>query len=200
MKLYYASISPNAKRIRVCAAELGIPLEAVQLDVGKGETRAPEYLALNPMGRVPTVTDDSFVLWESPAILWYMATKHGAQQLLPKELRAEADTLRWLFFCASHIDSHLTVLMQERFIKARRKLESDPALIAAAEKELARFVPVLEQQLATHEYVTGQFSIADIALGCSMELSPALGFDLTKYPHIAAWLTRLHARPSWNVG
>src|SRR5438270_8809535 len=106
MKLHSAGFSPSGKRVRICAAELGMTLDEVPLDFTKGENRAPEYLAKDPMGKWPTLTDGSFALWESGAIMWYLATKKGDQSLVPQDPQAEADALRWLFFCASHIDPY----------------------------------------------------------------------------------------------
>ena len=198
MKLHSAGLSPNGKRVRVCAAELGLPLEEVAIDFTKGDQRAPEYVALNPMGKWPTLTDGSFALWESGAIMWYLATKKSDQALVPHEPQAEADTLRWLFFCSCHVDPYFTALVVERLIKPRRGGAPDEVLAGEAERWLARFVPVLEQQLAGREYVTGRFGLADIALGCTLELSPLVKYDLAVYPNIRGWLGRLAQRESWR--
>ena len=155
MELYTGMISPNGKRVRICAAELGVALDLKLLDFQKGEQRSPEYLALNPMGKVPTLTDGGFALWESAAILVYLARAHGGAALAPEEPRAQADVLRWMFFGACHLDPYFTTLVVERFIKARQGAPADEALTASAEQWLARFVPVVEQQLAGREYLTG---------------------------------------------
>jgi glutathione S-transferase len=199
MKLYSAGLSPNGKRVRICAHELGITLEQVVLDYTKGEQRAPEYRAMNPMGKWPTLADDDFTLFESAAILWYLATTRGAQSLLPKEPRAEADVLRWLFFCSCHFDPYFTTLVVERFIKARQGKPEDEAQVAAAVGYLARFVAIVEQQLATRAYVTGSFGLADIALGCTLELSPLVRYDLAPFPNVRAWLERVQSRESWRA-
>jgi hypothetical protein len=107
--------------------------------------------------------------------------------------------LRWMFFGASHLDPYFTTLVVERFIKARRGEQADEALAASAEQWLARFVPVLEAQLAGREYLTGPFTLADITVGCTIELAPLLKLDLAPYPNVRAWLERLQARPSWRA-
>ena len=196
MELYTFPISPNGKRARIAAAELGIPLALRDLDFGKGENRAPDYLALNPTGKVPTLKDGDFGLWESAAIMCYLAqTRPGP--LWTGDAKTDADTLRWLFFCSCHIDPYFTTLVVERFIKARRGEPADDAQTAAAERWLARFVPVVEGQLGRGDYVTGRFGLADIALGCTLELSGPVRYDLAPYPAIRAWLARLQSRPSW---
>ena len=197
MKLYAGVISPNAKRVRICATELGVSLEPQLLDFRKGEQRSAGYLALNPMGKVPTLTDGDFVLWESAAILWHLAQTSGGA-LWPKEPYAQADTMRWLFFCSCHIDPYFTTLVVERYVKALREETPDDAACGGAEGWLARFVPVVEQQLSVREYMTGRFGIADIALGCTLELSPLVRYDLAAYPNIRRWLERLRVRESWG--
>lgn len=199
MELYTGLISANGKRVRICATELGVALDLKLLDFQKGDNRTPEYLARNPMGKVPTLTDGDFVLWESAAVVWYLARTSGGGAIAPEEPRAQADMLRWMFFGASHLDPYFTTLVVERFIKARRGEQTDEALAASAEQWLTRFLPVVEQQLAGREYVTGQFTLADITLGCTIELSPLLKIDLAPYPNVRAWLARLQARPSWRA-
>jgi glutathione S-transferase len=142
--------------------------------------------------------DDGFVLWESAAILCYVAQTSGAP-LWPRQPRELADTLRWLFFASCHIDPYFTTLVVERLIKARRSVPADEALTRSAEQWLVRFVPVVEQQLAAREYVAGRFGLADIVLGCTLELSPMLGYDLTPYANVRGWLERLQGRESWRA-
>ena len=198
MKLYSFPISPNGKRVNICAIESGVALDPAVLDAAKGELRAPQYLALNPMGKAPTLTDSDFVLWESGAIVCYLAQTSGGP-LWPKDPRALADTMRWLFFCSCHIDPYFTTLMVERFIKARRGLPPDEGHTAYAEQWLARFVPVLEGQLADREYLRGEFGLGDILVGCSLELAPLVSYDLGPYPAVRAWIDRLQARDSWRA-
>lgn len=198
MKLYTGARTPNGKRVRICAAECGMPLDLALLDFQKGENRSPDYLALNPTGKVPTLVHGDLVLWESAAILCHIANESGSA-LWPRQPVALADTLRWLFFCSCHVDPYFTTLVVERLIKGRTGAPADAALCASAEQWLARFVPVLEQQLAGREHVTGRFGLADIALGCTLELSPLLGYDLSAYPNLRGWLERLQARESWRA-
>ena len=198
MKLYTFPISPNGKRANVCALESGVTLEQANIDFARGENRSPDYLSMNPSGKAPTLVDGDFVLWESAAMLCYIA-QTARSPLWPSGARPQADLLRWLFFCSCHVDPYFTTLMVERFIKARRGLPADEILAASAEQWLARFVPVVEQQLAGKEYLMGKFGLADIALGCSLELSPLVKYDLSAYPNVRAWLGRLQGRESWRA-
>jgi glutathione S-transferase len=198
MKLYTFPISPNGKRVNICAREAGVALDPAILDVAGGQMRSPEYLALNPMGKAPTLADDDFTLWESGAIVCYLAQKSGGP-LWPSDPRDLADTLRWLFFCSCHIDPYFTTLVVERFIKTRRGLAPDAVHTKYAEESLARFVPVVEQQLAGRPYLRGEFGLADIMLGCTLELSPLCGYDLGPYPALRGWIDRLQSRDSWRA-
>lgn len=198
MKLYTFPISPNGKRVRVCAYEAGVSLELSHIDFAKGENRAPDYLSLNPMGKAPTLVDGDFVLWESAAELCYVA-QVGRAPLWPLDARGQADVLRWLFFCSCHVDPYFTTLVVERLIKARRGAPEDEAATAGAIQWLARFVQVVEQQLEGRDHIMGHFGLADITLGCTLELSPLVRNDLSPYPRIRAWLERLRARESWRA-
>lgn len=197
MKLYDLTVSPNARRVRICAAELAMPLDRVALDFARGEQRAPGYLALNPMGKVPTVTEGDFVLWESAAILCHLGAQRPGS-IWPTEAAAQAHVLQWLFFTSCHLDPYFTTLVVERLVKPRRNLPADEARVAHAREELTRFLGVVEAQLARHELLTGRYSLADIAAGCTIDLAPSLGVELAQYPHTRGWLERLHARPSWR--
>jgi glutathione S-transferase len=198
MKLFTGTITPNGKRVKICATEAGVAIDQALVDFQRGDHRTPEYLAMNPMGKVPTLTDGDLVLWESAAILCYIAQTSGGP-LWPKDPRALGDVLRWMFFCSCHVDPYFTTLVVERFIKGRRGQPADEALTKSAEEWLARFVPVVEQQLAGREYLTGSFGLADIALGCTLELAPLVRYDLAPYPHVRAWLERLQGRESWRA-
>jgi glutathione S-transferase len=197
MKLYDVAPSPNCRKVRVIARELGLPLEICAIDLARA--KEPAYLAQNPAGKVPTlVDDDGFVLWESGAILIYLAEKKPERGLWPSAPQARADVLRWMFFLATHLQPWLSVLGQERLIKPRTGLPADPASIALAERELGRFLPLVNAQLDGREYLAGDYSIADIAVGCGLENCEARGVSLDGYPHLGAWRERLRQRPAWH--
>lgn len=192
MKLFDLNASPNCRKVRVLARERGLALDLVAVDLTKPRDGA--YLEKNPTGKVPTfVDDDGTTLWESGAILL-----HLAGDLLPSDAKARADVHRWMFFAATHIQPWMSVLGQERLLKPRRGETPDPHAIEYAERELARFMPVLEEALANTDYLAGPFTIADIMLGSGMEGVETRGVKLDAYPNIAAWRERLRARPSWK--
>jgi len=197
MKLYDVKGSPNCFKVRVLARELELPLELVPIDLN--QPKSADHLARNPTGKVPTfIDDDGFVLWESAAILIHLAEKRPDTRLFPREPHARAELMRWLFFSATHLQPWLSVLGQERILKARRGEPSDAGVLVLAERELGRFLTILEQELDQRDYLTAEFSLADIALGCTLEYCESRGFELSPYPKLVAWRERLRRRPSWR--
>jgi glutathione S-transferase len=199
MKLYDIPISPNCRVVRIAARELGLPLELVPVNPRAGENRTADYLAQNPMGKVPTLLDGDFALWESAAIVLYLCGKAPGHGLYPSEPRAQAEIHRWAFFNASHVKPHVFTVMFERVMKAMFGMGApDQNLIAHAEKELKRFLPVLDQRLAKSEYLVGDYSAADVLVGAVIERCAPAQIDLAPYPALGAWLARVTARPAWK--
>ena len=203
MKLYNHDYSPNAKRARVGAREAGVDVEMVQIDFAKGEHKAPAYVAKNPNGKVPTFEDsDGTVIWESPAILVYLAEKHPEKNLLPKDIINRTDALRWMFWNASHLEAAIFTVGFERVIKPNLlKQPADEARVAVGLADFNRFAPVLNAHLEGRDWIVGkQFTIADIAIGTSLEFGTMAKIDLAQFKHLGAWLGRLQARDSWKKG
>lgn len=203
MKLYGHRASPRYRRIAIAAAELGIPLELVELDIPKGENRAAGYLAKNPMGKIPTLEeDDGWTLWESFAMVAYLGEKHPERGLFPTGVRERAEAMRWLFWAASHLDPAALGLYVQKVVDPARNLPTDPARVAAFEKELARYLPVLESHLQGRDWLLERFSLVDVALGATFDglFHKRTGFDASPYPNVQAWHARLVDRPAWKSG
>jgi glutathione S-transferase len=199
IKLYDSKVSPYARKVRLVAAELGLPIETIAVDFQKGDPRKPEYLAMNPNGKVPVIDDDGFVLWESIAILKYLAGKKGA--LLPADARGRAEADQWMFWWANHPEPAIELLIYELVLKPFfGKAGNDASIIAEAHALLDRYLPVLDKRLAGKDYVMGKLSVVDFAIAPPLELaSRRLSVDLGKYPNINAWLARLQAKPYWKT-
>jgi glutathione S-transferase len=199
IKLYDSQRSPHARKVRLLAAELCIALDRVALDFQKGELRSPEYLAKNPNGRIPTIEDDGFVLWESPAILKYLAAKRPERGLAPADAAAQAQIDQWLFWWTADPEAAFSRLIWERRVKPfLGKGGNDPNIIADAQASFDRFLPVLDRQLAGKDYVLGSLSIVDFALAPVLDIIAFVDVDLGPYANITAWLERLRARPYWK--
>src|SRR5579859_5265886 len=144
MKLYFHPPSGNSRRVLLVATHLDVPLERVVVDLTKGEQREAPHLHRNPNGRVPVLDHDGFVLWESRAIMQYLAESTPGQTLLPADPRGRAEVNRWMYWCAAHMSPANTVLVFENFVKARLGQTPDPAEIARGEKLVAQCAPVLD--------------------------------------------------------
>jgi glutathione S-transferase len=199
MKLYEFPLSPNARKVRSVALELDIPLTQVAVDIFKGEQKTPEYLAKNPNGKVPLLEDEGLFLWESNAIVCYLASKRPERGLLPAEPRARAEVDRWLFWQTAHFGPAVGKIAFERIVKQLQKLgPPDPQVLEAAMPELNRLLGILDRHLATREYVAGPLSIADFALAAFLSLREPAGIDISGFPSLAAWLGRVESRESWK--
>jgi glutathione S-transferase len=201
MKLYNNDFSPNSKRVRVVAREVGSTLDVVQVDFAKGEHKAPSYMALNPNGKVPTFDIDGMILWESPAVLVYFAERFPEKGLLPKEPLGRAEAFKWMFWNASHLEPPIFTIGFERLVKPMMGGKSDQATIDAATQNIQRFAPVLNAHLEGKEWMLGDaFSIADICIATTVEFGGIAKVDLSTFKHIGAWLGRMQARDSWKKG
>jgi len=200
MKLYYHPFSGNSRRALLVATHLDIALERVIVDLPKGEQRGALHLGRNPNGRVPVLDDDGFVLWESRAIMLYLAEKTPGQTLLPTDTRGRAEVTRWLFWCAAHMAPANTVLVFENFVKAvSGRGPADPAEVARGEALVAQFAPILDAHLADRTWVTqDRLTLADFSLASSFALAGPARLPIGDYAHLRAWLGRVQELDAWK--
>ncbi len=199
--LYDIKESPHGRKVRLLAAELGLPLHMIHKDPRTGETHSADFLAKNPNGRVPTLEEDGFVLWESPAILKYLAAKRPESGLDGKDAKTKALVDQWLFWWASGPEAAVDMLAREMIIKPMvlNQPGNDPGIMAEAYARLNRFLPVLDKQLEGRDHVVGPLTIVDFAMGPRFDRAPdLLKFDLTPHKNIRAWHARLRAKPYWQ--
>ena len=199
MKLYYSPLSANSLKVRVAAALLNIPLELVNVELPKGEQRLPEYLAINPMGKVPVLLDGDFVLPESAAIMIYLAESKPGNTLYPAERRARAEVNRWLFWAANHWAPAIGALAFEKVLKPRFfHGEPDASQIKRQEDSIQGFAKVLNEHLAKHQWVAGNtLTLADIAIAAAF--ASLVQLPIESWPHIASWFNRIRALPAWQA-
>jgi glutathione S-transferase len=203
MRLYDFAFSPNCRKVRAVAYELGIELEFRHIDLLRGESRTPLFMAKNLNGKVPVLEDGDFILWESTAIIAYLATKHAAQakndgsSLLPSGARERAEVDRWLSWQLAHLSVATSKVAFERIVKKLTgQGAADQASIDAGTAEFATLSRVLDESLQGKEYVAGRLSIADFALAAHYSLASACGLDIAPYPRVVSWLDRMLARDS----
>lgn len=200
MKLYNANLSPNALRVRAVANELGMELETVDLDFTKGEHKAASYLVLNPNGKVPTLVDGDVVLWESRAIVAYLAGLKPDSGLVPAVPRQHAVVDQWCYWDAVHLSPNMQRVVFERFVKKLfGRGEPDDSVIQGQLAEVAALVPILDANLAGREWVAGRLSIADFTLASTFVYRRQGRISLDAAPNVVAWLDRIEQRPSWQA-
>jgi glutathione S-transferase len=191
-RLYDSAISGNSYKVRLAAAQLGVPLAIVPVDILKGESRTPEFLAVNPNGRTPVLDDDGFVLAESNAILSYLAR---GTRLLPDDRKSFALVLQWMFF---EQYSHEPYIATSRFLLLHRPDSPDRAAALSARRAGGwAALGVMERHLAANAFFVGGYTIADIALFAYTHLSHEGGFPLDVFPNVRAWLQRVRAQPGF---
>lgn len=197
MKLYQHPFSPNCQKVVALAHEVGVPLELAAVEIFKGGARTPAMLAKNPNGKVPILEDGDFVLWESRAMLAYIAGTAGRVDLAPTTPRERADVDRWTAWQGAHFGPAIRKVAFERVVK---KLVGqgapDEAVVKAGVAEFAVTASVLEQSLGAKEYLCGRLTIADFDLAPYAALAADCGLDLDPYPKAKAWLGRMVARDS----
>ncbi len=196
MKLYHFP-SPNPQKISFALLELGLECEFVPVDLGKREQRRPEFLALNPFGRVPVLVDGDLTLWDSHAILAYLGDKTG--KLWPTSAAGRADALRWLFFLSGHISPSATDLAFNRIATKLLGIPGDQDAIARGEKALPGVISVVEGQLAKGKWMLGNdFTLVDCAYCPVLNVIDKAGFSFGDFPKVQAYLDATRSRPAWK--
>ena len=185
--------SGNCYKIRLLLAQLGMPYERVEWDTFKGETRTPEFLGINPAGKVPVLeTEDGELLPESNAILFYLAE---GTPFLPDESLERAQALRWMSFEGSVLQPNLAVA---RFVVKFLEM-TDEHQEMLREKQKAGYVAleIVEGHLAEHDFLVGdRYTIADVSLYAYTHVAHEGGFDLRPFPATRAWLGKISSQPS----
>jgi glutathione S-transferase len=194
MKIYDSAFSPNSRKVRAVVYELGVQAEFQPVNLFNGEARAPAFLALNPNALVPVMVDGDFVLWESNAIVGYLA--HGTP-LMPIERRERSEVDRWNAWHLAHISPAIWKVAFERLIKPMLgQMAPDASAIELGASEFTRHTRVLETSIVNREYVAGRLSVADFVLASMYSIAAMAGLDTTAFPRVHAWLDRVLARPS----
>ncbi len=199
MKLYFHPLSGNSRRVLLVATHLEIPLERIVVDLPTGEQRGAAHVARNPNGRIPVLDDDGRLLWESRAIMQYLADRTPGQTLLPTDAWGRADVNRWLFWCAAHMAPANAILTQENFVKPLTgRGPGDPAEIARGEALFAQGASILDAHLAGKTWVAqDHLTLADFSLAAGFALAGPARLPIGDYPNLRAWFGRVQELPAW---
>ena len=198
MKFFYNPGSSNSRRAEAVIRHLGLQdIEMVLLNHFQGEHRTPEFQAINPNVQIPALQDGDLKLWESNAIMQYLAE---GSSLYPDDPKVRADIARWQFWTSFNFGPTTAALIFERAFKAKMGMgEPDPALIAAESAKLDTFCTLLDTHLADRDYLVGDgLTIADFAVCAEMSFNDLGQLDMSGYPNLMAWAARLDALPAWQ--
>jgi len=197
LKIWGRANSSNVKKVTWLCEEINLPYERIDAGLAFGVVNTPEYRKLNPNGLVPTIDDDGFILWESNAIVRYLAAKHAAGTLWPAEPKVRADADRWMDWCATTLGPAFipVFLGLVRTPPEKRNLQA----IEDGKKKTGEVLARLDAALAGRKFVAGdQFSMADIAFGPVVYLVNNVPFDRPQLANYDAWYARISARPAFR--
>lgn len=193
----FTAATPNGHKISIALEELGLPYTLRLLDLGKQEQKQPWFLAINPNGRIPAIIDhaaDDFPVFESGAILIYLAEKTG--QLMPCDAKGRSRVLQWLMFQMGGIGP----MMGQANVFFRFFPEKIQTVIDRYQGECTRLFRVLDGHLKDHEYLAGDYSIADIANWAWVRTHSWSGMSVGEFPHLQRWLAQISRRPAVQQG
>lgn len=198
MVLHGFPMSPNTRRALLALEEVGADHRLEPVDLMTGAHKSEAYRRLNPTARVPTLVDGDVVLWESNAILVYLAEKFPDRLWAGKAPAEKGDVARWMFMNAAHLSPSMA-----RIFAHTIRLPEDqrlPRIVEESRAEVDRCLAAVELHLKEtgSEHLGGPFGIADLSIAPSLGFASMLGIALDKYPSVAAWLARVQARPSWK--
>jgi GST-like protein len=190
----YTAATPNGYKVSVALEEMALPYEVHRIDLIKGEQKQQWFLDICPNGRIPAIVDDGFAVFESGAILVYLAEKTG--QLLPTDAQGRSRVMQWLMFQMGGVGP----MMGQANVFFRYFPEKIPAAIARYQGECRRLFTVLDAQLGKTEYLAGDYSIADIANWCWTRTASWSGVAVDGLPNLARWNDAIAARPAAQRG
>jgi len=176
MLLYSFTITPNNRKVEAFVKHFDLPVEIYHVNFRKGDTQTDEFHAINPMRKVPALVDGDLNLWESNAILTYIAAKFPETKMLPDTIEGRADVDRWLHWQSYHLAPGIG------------------AIKAAKSHDFTEFLPLLEildKQLEGKDYIRGELSVADFAIAPYLITKLTREIDMADMPNLKAWLTRM---------
>lgn len=192
----YTFTTPNGRKVSIMLEEVGLPYRVHVIDIRKGDQFTPEFIAINPNSKIPAIVDQdtNMTVFESGAILIYLAEKTG--QFLPTNHVERFRVLEWLMFQMASIGPMFGQLNHfKRFAP-----EQIPYAIDRYETETLRLYSVLDQQLAKHEFICGEYSIADMATYPWVAIHDFQGLTLDNHPHLKRWVETIQSRPAVERG
>jgi GSH-dependent disulfide-bond oxidoreductase len=190
----YTAATPNGYKVSVALEEMGLPYTVRRIDLMKAEQKQPAFLAINPNGRIPAIVDDGFPVFESGAILTYLARKTG--KFMPADPQGMSRVEQWLMFQMGGLGP----MMGQANVFFRYFPEKIQPAIDRYQTEVRRLFTVLDGHLASNEYLAGDYSIADMANWCWARTHSWSGVDIDGLDHLKRWIDAIAARPAVQRG
>ena len=201
MKLYHFPPSPYSRRVLAVAYHLGLDPELVELSIPKGEHMNPDFVALNPNHKIPTfVNDDGFTLWESSAIMQYLANKEPGHTLYSDDIKVQADINRWMFWDIAHWSPACGVYVYEYLVKNILNLgEPDPDEIQKGDELFCRFAEVLDNHLKGRDWLIAKdVTLADYAVGSFLDHAEVAHMPIDNFEQIQRWYANIASLEAWQ--
>lgn len=190
----YTAATPNGWKVSIALEEMGLPYDWQLIDFATTEQKSDWYVKLNPNGRIPALVDDGFAIFESGAILMYLAEKTG--QFMPSDVEGRSRVVQWLMFQMSAVGP----MMGQANVFLRYFPEKIQPAIDRYQREVTRLFGVLDAQLANHDYIAGDYSIADMSLWPWVSGHEWSGVSVDGFDHLQRWLKLVGERPAVQAG
>ena len=200
MQLYVFAPSPNSLCCQAVANHAGLDVEIINVDLSAGAHMQPDFIALNPNHKIPTLADGDFVLWESGAVMAYLAQQAPESGLMPADARLSGQVLQWLFWRTAHFGPACGVYTFERLVKPMFGMgETDEQAIENVADDFHRFSQVLNEHLRGRDCMVGdQVTIADHAIVSWLYCAEPAGYPLQDYAEIQRWAGAMLSSSAWQ--
>jgi glutathione S-transferase len=194
LTIYGFDFSSPANKVRFAANAMGLQYEYKRVNLFAGEQKSPEFLKLNPIGRVPAIDDNGFKAFESAAIIKYLADKNNSP-LYPKDIKKRTIVDQWIDFANIHVATALARVTFNRVMYQMIKVEKDERSLSDGIRFLGTYLPILEKQLKENKYLAGgEMTLADINLLAVLDPAELSSVDLSIYPSISNWRKNLRTQ------
>ena len=193
LKIYGANLSSPSNKVRFVANALGLKYEYIQVKLREGEQRKPEFLKLNPAGKIPVIVDGDFVLSESGAIIKYLCDKNKSSYY-PSDLKRRAIVDQWIDYSIIHVGAAMVRVVFNRLFAPIIKTEVDESSLKCGLEFLSRYLPILDAQLGKGKFLAeNTLTLADFTLLSTLDPAEAADIDVSSHKNVAAWRKKLKA-------
>lgn len=191
IKLYGLKLSFPVNRVRLCLNAMKLDYEFIEISPLTGETQSEDYLKLSPAGKIPALEDDGFGLFESNAIMKYLARKYDSP-FYPSDIEGQANVDKWLDFVAMHLGNGIAKALFNKIFAPMFKMDVDEQSMKDGYAFTERFLGVIDGQLSNNNYLAGEsISIADFCLLGTADPVDVMGIDMNQYPTLSAWREKM---------